>query len=228
MKQFSRKALLMGLAIISLITTGCSTPQPVLSAVEIPKSYMDEPIPDRQQNGTIYSANRNLSLFEDKKPIRLGDQVVVTINERTNAQKSAKSSASRETDLKNQVPQITGIPGQGPLLGFGINAKNSDKFTGGGDTTQNNVFTGTITSTVVRVLSNGNFVIKGHKQVALNGDLETLTFEGIVHPDAVGPGRVVSSLNVAEARISYNSKGDIGQAQNLGIFSKIFMSLAPF
>lgn len=179
-------------------------------------------------NGTILRDAREFSLFEDTRPVHVGDMVVVQINERTNASKRARTAADRKNDLSLAAPTVgAGIPLGKDLSKLDLAASGSSKFSGGGETSANDLFTGTITTTVTEVLPNGHLVIEGSKQINIANEVQTLQFSGIVSPKFIGSGGTISSLNVAEVRVKYTGSGQIPESQFMGWLSRIFLNVMP-
>ncbi len=119
------------------------------------------------------------------------------------------------------------------VLGTNINALNaaassSNSFDGKGATSSSNLFTGTITVTVVEVLVNGNLRIAGEKQIGIRRNGEVLKFTGVIDPARIQPGNTVSSTQVADARLDYRGTGYIEEAQIKGWLSRFFDSFTPF
>jgi flagellar L-ring protein precursor FlgH len=50
-------------------------------------------------------------------------------------------------------------------------------------------------------------VISGEREVGINEEQETLSLTGVVRPEDIGPGNVVYSMDIAEAKITYKGKG---------------------
>jgi flagellar L-ring protein precursor FlgH len=55
-----------------------------------------------------------------------------------------------------------------------------------------------------------------------------LKFSGVVNPALIQPGNVVSSTQVADARLDYRGGGNIEQAQMQGWLGRFFNSWSPF
>jgi hypothetical protein len=87
--------------------------------------------------------------------------------------------------------------------------------------------TGTITVTVVEILSNGNLVVAGEKQVAVSNEEEIIRFGGVVNPNTLVFNQV-SSQQVADARIEYRGRGATDDTQGTGWFTRLMLKLAPF
>ncbi|HEV8502803.1 MAG TPA: flagellar basal body L-ring protein FlgH [Casimicrobiaceae bacterium] len=165
-------------------------------------------------------------LFEDRRARAIGDTLTISINEKLNASKTATSDANRKGDMAFVVPdaQIAGHS----IKGGSLTAQSKSDFTGGGDSSANNVFTGTIAVTVIDVLPNGNLLVAGEKQIGINQGSEFIRLSGIVNPQHIGYGDVVSSTEVAEARLEYRGSGYINEAQTMGWLARVFQSVMPF
>jgi flagellar L-ring protein precursor FlgH len=166
-------------------------------------------------------------LFEDRRASAIGDVLTININETTAASKASGSTAARKTANDTSVTAVAGLPGAG-LQGLNLNTSSSNSFDGKGDSASNNAFTGTITVTVIDVLVNGNLVVSGEKQIGINQGSEFVRFSGVVSPNRLAPGNVVSSSQVADMRVEYRGNGYIDEAQTMGWFSRVFNSLNPF
>ncbi len=183
--------------------------------------------PSGVPNGGIFQATNYRPLFEDRKPRYIGDILTVNINEKLNASQSANSNTERKSDTEIAYPGVKGV------LGTNINPLNaaissSNTFDGKGATSSSNAFTGAITVTVVDVLANGNLVIAGEKRIGIRQNSEVLKFTGVIDPARIQPGNVISSTQVADARLDYRGGGYIEEAQIKGWLSRFFDSFAPF
>jgi flagellar L-ring protein precursor FlgH len=214
-------------AAVALSLAACAAPrQPIV--VNTPTSAKPLPADVRgTPSGGIFQATNYRPLFEDQKPRYVGDILTVQINERLNASQSANSNTERKSDLTISTPGVKGI------LGTNINpiearASTNNSFDGKGATTSSNQFTGTITSTVIEVLPNGNLVIAGEKRIGIRQNSEVLMFTGVVNPTQIQPGNVISSTQVADARLDYRGGGYVEEAQIKGWLSRFFDSWFPF
>jgi flagellar L-ring protein precursor FlgH len=217
---------LLALTVV-LALAGCAAPrQPVV--VNTPTTA--RPVaPDARAvpTGGIFQAAAYRPLFEDQKPRYVGDIVTVQINERLNASQSANSNTERKTATQVSIPGVNGFFG-GRINPLDAKASTNDTFDGKGGTTSSNLFTGTITSTVIEVLPNGNLRVAGEKRIGIRQNSETLQFTGIVNPTQIQPGNVISSTLVADARLDYRGGGYIEEAQIKGWLTRFFNSWSPF
>jgi flagellar L-ring protein FlgH len=211
----------------SLALSGCSLFSPRVDIDTPTTALPPPPAPAAQINGSIFQNASYRPLFEDRRARYVGDVLVIQLNEKLNASKKGTSSAERTGDMDVAIPIIQGFPGKS-FQGGRISASTENTFDSEGETESSNVFTGTITVTVVEVLPNGNLRVGGEKQIGIEHNTETLRFTGIVDPRTILPGNTVSSVQVADARIDYRSRGYISEAQAMGWLARFFLSFVPF
>jgi len=177
--------------------------------------------------GSIFRGRGNLLLFEDRKPRAVGDLLTIQINETLNASQTATSNTEKKTAATAVLPGVKGVLGHG-LNALNASASSDNSFNGTGATTSTGAFTGTITVTVMEVLANGNLRVAGEKQIGIRENSEVLRFSGVVDPALIQPGNILSSTQIADARLDYRGGGNIEQAQIQGWLGRFFNSWSPF
>jgi flagellar L-ring protein FlgH len=196
--------------------TQSSMPQPVY----VPQVH-SKPTP-----GTIYNAGSDMRLFEDRKAKRVGDILTVVLAERTNATKNSQTITGKTTETTLANPTVFGTPltHKGvPLFAGSLSGDSS--FDGRGSSSQSNSLAGDITVVVVERLPNGNLVISGEKWVTLNQGQEFIRLSGIIRPDDIEPDNTLLSSRIANAQITYSSKGVLAAANKMGLISRFFDSV---
>lgn len=176
-------------------------------------------------DGSIFQADMANSLYSDVKARRVGDIITVTLQERTQATKSAGSSTSKNTAAN--VNPIIGLGGNALNIGneaiqLGLGATNS--FSGDASTNQSNNLVGSISVTVVQVMPNQNLLVRGEKWLTLNNGDEYIRLTGIVRPADVSPTNEIVSTKIANARIQYSGTGSFASAQKEGWLTRFFSS----
>ncbi|OZI74673.1 flagellar basal body L-ring protein FlgH [Bordetella genomosp. 12] len=221
--------LLAGLLLV--LSAGCALipPEPVVIGPTTAPPPTPAP-PSSRPNGSIYQPTSygNYPLFEDRRPRNIGDIVTVMLEEKTNAAKGVATNTSRSGSAS------LGVSASPKFMDSAINAKldtdmsgeNASK--GTGSSSANNTFTGSITTTVVGVLPNGNLQIAGEKQIAINRGSEYVRVSGVVDPRSITGTNSVSSTRVADARIEYRSKGVMDEVQTMGWLQRFFLIASPF
>jgi flagellar L-ring protein precursor FlgH len=76
----------------------------------------------------------------------------------------------------------------------------------------------------VRVLPNGNLLIRGEKQIWINQGSEYVRVEGVIRPIDLASDNSIDSHKVAAARISYGGKGALADVNAQGWLSRFFNS----
>lgn len=191
-------------------------------------------MPAAQPNGSVFQAINSTTggvrytpLFEDRRARSVGDTIIVTLNEKTNASKSSGSNVDRSGSIDFSVPSLLGVPLSLLKKHATVEAKSNNKFDGGGESASKNDFKGTITVTVIEALPNGNLVVSGEKQIGINQGQEFIRLSGIVNPIHI-MANTISSTQVADARIEYRANGYIDEAQTMGWLSRFFLTVSPF
>jgi flagellar L-ring protein precursor FlgH len=123
--------------------------------------------------------------------------------------------------------KIFGSKGDGALEGLNLNSSNIAS-SGEGSADQNASLTGAVSVTVVEVLSNGNLMVRGEKQLALTEGAEIIQVSGIIRPDDVSPNNMVQSRRLANAQISYRGTGDMAAVAKTGWGTKALLKVWPF
>lgn len=213
---------------LAIALTGCAAPRHPVSVGMQTTARPEQPVVNGgAPTGGIFSPAGYRPLFEDRKPRYVGDILTIQINERLAASQKANSAAERKGDLSATIPAVRGILGT-DINGLDAKAKTSNTFDGKGETASSNLFTGTITVTVIEVLANGNLRVAGEKQIGIRQNSEVLRFSGVINPAQIQPGNVVSSTQVADARLDYRGGGYIEEAQIQGWLARFFNSFSPF
>ncbi len=216
------KLTLPGIAL--MVASGCAT-----QVIEDESFEPAEPMPQvyqRPTTGSIYANGTEIRLFEDRKAGRVGDILTVRLVEQTNASKNSATSTSKSTETELANPTVFGRPitmdgiplFQGSLSGEQV-------FDGTGASSQSNSLTGEITVTVTERLPNGNLRIRGEKWLTLNQGREFIRLSGIIRRDDIETDNSVFSNRIADAEISYSSKGVMAAANRMGLISRFFHSI---
>jgi len=176
--------------------------------------------------GTIYRAGTDMRLFEDRKASRVGDILTVVLSEQTSASKNSQTTTGKATEATLGNPSVFGMPltRRGVPLFDGA-LSGSSTFDGQGSSSQSNSLAGDITVTVVDRLPNGNLVISGEKWVTLNQGQEFIRLSGIIRSEDIEPNNTLRSTRIANAQITYSSKGVLAAANKMGLIARFFNSV---
>jgi len=209
---------------IASLASGCA-------AVEVFEETYDPPWPPesavtRPTTGSIYNDGVDVRLFEDRKATRVGDILTVRLKEQTNASKNSQTSIAKATEASLANPTVFGrsLSKDGTPL-FEGSLSGDSSFDGAGSSSQSNSLLGDITVTVVQRLPNGNLRIRGEKWVTLNQGREFIRLSGIIRPDDIEPDNSLQSYRIADAQITYSSKGVLAAANRMGLIARFFNSI---
>jgi flagellar L-ring protein precursor FlgH len=212
---------------LPLVLSACVSNVPP-TAVHQPMTVRPEPrMATGPSNGSIYNVASARPLFEDRRARFIGDLLTINIQETVQASKKGNTTAERNHTIEATTPTIVGLPFKG-AQGTALSASDSNKFSGKGENSSSNAFTGTITVTVIEVYPNGNLLVSGEKQIGLKEGEEFIRFSGVVNPNNITGSNTVVSTQVADARIEYKANGFIDSAQVMGWLGRFFLSFMPF
>jgi flagellar L-ring protein FlgH len=203
-----------------LIISGCSV---------TPDSIVKQPMTAKPQaantatvtQGAIFNYAAYRPLFEDRRPRFIGDILTINIVENTSATKAGGSSASKDGQVNSSISSFLGVA----VPKATMRASSSLSYEDEAAANASNAFNGSITATVVDVLPNGNLVVSGEKQVSFDKGTEFVRFSGVVNPDTITVGNVVTSTKIADARVEYRTNTKIDAAEILSMFARFFLSM---
>ncbi len=239
MKKIASNAYSIGArALIPLITlaglglSGCQymPPKAVVDFAE-PKVAAAPAAADaapRNANGSIYQSASYRPMLEDNRARHVGDIITIQIVESLSASQVSKSTVNRNTSSDTAItPPLPGMIGV-DLKNLEMAAKTNNDFSGKGGTEAANTFTGSISTTVMEVLPNGNLVVAGEKQIGVNQNVDVMRFSGTINPRMLQPNNVIPSTQVANVRVESRGRGAQGEAQTVGWLSRVFLNFSPF
>ncbi|HEX9022840.1 MAG TPA: flagellar basal body L-ring protein FlgH [Geobacteraceae bacterium] len=219
------------LILYALVLAGCAH-EPQQATFPALQQKLERPQAD-YSGGSLWQANSG-GLVGDFKARMRGDTVTIVITENASASKEATTSTNRTTAVSAGIPNLMGL--ETNMTGISkwmdlnklVNADTSSKYDGSGSTTRKENLTATITARVVDVLPNGNLLIEGRRNVKVNNEDQIIFLEGTVRPKDISPDNVVSSAQIADARITYSGKGIVSDRQKPGWLMNIIDQVWPF
>jgi len=194
----------------------------------IPATNIKQPLTARPEaapvaaipaNGAIYQAGVNdRPLFEDRRARHVGDVLTITIVETTSASGKSGNSSENTGSLSLVSPAVIG----------GASVNSSVKSGNKNDASGTNTFSGTLTSTVIEVLPNGNLRVAGEKQVSIRHSDEYVRFSGVVSPVDISSSNSVPSTKVADVHLEYKGATNLDGSDVTSMFARIFTTVLPF
>jgi flagellar L-ring protein precursor FlgH len=210
---------------VALLLSGCGS-IPYIDQQSWEPAEPQSPVYQPPTDGSIYASGTEVRLFEDRKAGRVGDILTVRLVERTNASKNSATSTAKSTEAELANPTVFGeilSKDTQPLFQGSLSGEQS--FDGSGSSSQSNSLTGDITVTVIEQLPNGNLRIRGEKWVTLNQGREFIRLAGLIRRDDIETDNSVLSNRIADAEISYSSRGVLAAANRMGLISRFFHSV---
>lgn len=219
---------------------GCVSQPPLVPTKSFAPVYPTDPVAPRQNSGSIYNESQTSNFFGRQRDYRVGDLITVLLDEKPTATRKLSSTASRvsSNDAMAGIQQslsdgvkASGLPfarGMSGVISAPTLAGNTITSTGSGEGGQAATLTGSIAVTVVEVMSNGNLVVRGEKQLALSEGSEVIQVSGTVRVEDVAPNGTVQSKRLANAQIAYRGEGDLSDATKVGWGSRMLYKWWPF
>jgi flagellar L-ring protein precursor FlgH len=216
---------------LALAVVGCSLPKAhdpnLVKKPQIP-FVEDAPGAVPLSEGSLW---QDRSTVGDLKASRLNDLVTIKIVENTTATSKAGLTTSRVGSNDYGSP---GIFGGLKKLGIGggsssdLTTSTKNAYAGTGATDRSAVFTATVTARVVKVVSNGNLIVEGYKDIQLNNETQRLYIAGMLNPKLLDTTNSISSANVAELHIGYGGSGVVDETTKPGYVSRLLNFIWPF
>ncbi len=187
----------------------------------------------RPANGSLYAEGAP-GLFEDHSASRIGDILVVRIDEKDGASRQADTKLDKTDATSYGVPAAVGLvsalaakfPGVDPAKLFATTT--DQKFTGAGQTKREGNVSAILPVRVVQILPSGDLFIEGTKVVMVGAEQQHIYVSGIVRRVDIAEDDSVPSSRIADAEIEYTGSGDISDTQRRGWLSRTVSKLWPF
>lgn len=176
-------------------------------------------------NGAIFTpASGYAPLYFGERARRVGDLVTVVLQERTQSNKSASSTTSRDGSFALAPPTI------GPFSfdPMNLNSGADSSFNGSGDAAQTSTLRGEITVTIAEILPGGIARIRGEKVMQLSQGKEWLQLSGLVRLADIDADNRVVSTRIADVQIGYAGNGDVQRSSRPGWLARAFSLVSPF
>jgi len=231
------------LVLFIILNNGCSSKKDLsINLNEKPKEQIKLQEKERRKNykGSLYS-QQGTSLFADKKDLQIGDILQVNIEE------SLKNNSKNSRDLgKTNTTQLGGgiaVPVKGFTpsnavnstiakinngIGIGFNTSSSNTFKGSSSSKVDEKFSTIVSVVITQIYQNGNYFIKGTKELLINNQKQKIAISGIIRPYDISPTNTVLSSQIANLKILYRKDGDENDSLNKSWGTKVIEAIWPF
>ena len=227
---------------VLILFAGCSQTRQKIE-FDKPKAQVPKKNPTivkSKKKGSLYS-RQGASLFADKKDLQIGDIIQVNIEEilKSDSKNSRTTSKSNSTSLGGGLfTPMSGVTQSGTVasvtdrvnriggVGFGTESDNS--FSGSATSKFDEKFTATISAIIEQTYQNGNYYIKGSKEIMIDGQKQVIMIAGVIRPYDISPENTVDSSQVANLKILYKKEGMEGQELEKGWGTEVIERVWPF
>jgi flagellar L-ring protein FlgH len=225
------------LILLPFVFLGCTvTPEPELTfekpEIQIPKKNPD-PIKNK---GSLYS-QRGTSLFADKKDLQVGDIIQIIISEdlKSKSTNSRNLSSTRANNLGGGLLASTGTNALSGAennvnstlgVGFSTNSDSTDK--GAVKTSLAETFSTTVSAIIQETYENGNYYIKGKKEMLVEGQKQQIIVSGVIRPYDITSDNSINSAQVADLKLLYDKDGTESEILDTPWGLKLIRKIWPF
>ncbi len=217
------KHILLALSALALSACSVMPREPLAHSDGFRPVYPVAQTQPQMATGAIYNGVQSEAFFGRGRAFQIGDVITVILDESTQAGRT-QSGVVKRTSSNDVVPAAMG----GGLLPAANLLGGTIKNEGSGTADQTATLKGSVAVSVIDVMSNGNLVLRGEKQLALTEGAEIIQVAGVVRPDDIAPNNTVASRRLANAQITYRGTGDMAAASRAGWGTSGLLKLWPF
>ena len=204
--------------------------------IQIPRKS-PEPLKNK---GSLYSI-QGTSLFADKKDLQVGDIIQIVISEDLTSKSNNKRelTSTRDNSLGGGLLAATGTNTLGGTVGsaankfnsnlgvnFETNSSASDK--GKVKTELDETFATTISAIIEETYQNGNYYIKGRKEMLIEGQRQEIIVSGVIRPYDITSDNSINSSQIADLKLLYDKDGTESDILETPWGLKLIRSIWPF
>ncbi|OUR71255.1 flagellar biosynthesis protein FlgH [Arcobacter sp. 31_11_sub10_T18] len=221
------------LIVISMILTACSQKEIDFEKPEIQVPKAQKIV--NKKKGSLYSV-QGTSLFADKKDLQIGDIIQVVITEEltnsTNNNREITSDKSINTGTGTLSAETGGVLSgrtQSAInkvnrnLGVRFNSTGSSSFKGVGKSSIAENFQTALSVIIQETYQNGNYYIKGSKQLLIDGQMQEIIISGVIRPYDITPENSIMSTQIANLKILYKKDGEEADATKVPFIFKLLL-----
>lgn len=251
----TRTALLISLLAITTSLSACSRTldklenignAPPLAEVENPKVKADyepmtwpmpeNPPPPKQYANSLWQPGSR-AFFRDQRAARVGDILRVNIKIKDKAELKNETEGRRDSQDQSSADELLGfskklakltplggVPNPANLVDISGNRNTK----GTGSIKRDETIETQIAALITQVLPNGNLVIDGKQEMAVNYEVREVGVRGVVRPQDIKSDNSVDSTQIAEARITYGGRGQLMDVQQGRWGQQVVDAISPF
>ncbi|WP_415398019.1 flagellar basal body L-ring protein FlgH [Sulfurimonas sp. CS5] len=192
---------------------------------------------DYVSTGSIFGQGDN-PLFSDHKAMHVNDIVRVVINE------SAQSTSGAVKELSESGNTVLGggvfnanskniavnslVDRANNLGNVGYTSSSESTYSGQGSATKDASFNTIVSARIVKVMENGNYFLSGRREILVDGQKQIIQIGGVIRPYDIDQYNKVDSSKMSDAKILYQTQGELERATKEGWGTNIVKAIWPF
>ncbi|WP_428027118.1 flagellar basal body L-ring protein FlgH [Arcobacter sp.] len=227
---------------LTFLLNSCTSTTPEIT-FEKPPAQVLKPQPVLQYNkGSLYS-RKGPSLFADKKDLQVGDIIQVVINEALSSNSSNKRELTNKSSESmggglvtpatgNNVPLNSAVQSVANKInsfgGVQFNSNSDSSFKGKVNATADESFSTTLSVIIEETYQNGNYYIKGSKEMLIDEQKQEIIISGVIRPYDISPDNSINSSQIANLKVMYKKDGEEQDVMHEPWGTKLLKLLWPF
>jgi flagellar L-ring protein precursor FlgH len=194
----------------------------------------------KQAKGSLYT-RQGTSLFADKKDLQIGDILQVNISESLTNDSSNSRSLSKANTASlggGVLSKADGVSNTNfanknmnrfnNALGANFNTTSTSTFSGSVASSNDEEFETVISVVIQDIYQNGNYFIKGSKELLINEQKQGIVVSGVIRPYDISPDNTVNSNQIANLKVLYEKAGEDQETLEKSWGSKVMDVIWPF
>ena len=179
-----------------------------------------------------YDSSR--SLVADFRASRVGDLVMIRVDESPEAKGDAETKLDRSSSMSLGAPKVLGIAAalqrSNPSVDMSelINVMSETAFNGKGETSRGSRVEASMAVRVKKSLPNGDLFVEGTKVLMVNDEELHIYVSGVVRPEDIAQDNSVRSSVIADAQIEFVGRGVLTENQEQGWLTRLLGAINPF
>jgi flagellar L-ring protein precursor FlgH len=114
------------------------------------------------------------------------------------------------------------------VFGVGFNSGTKNNFSGSTSSKVDEKFSTTISVIIEETYQNGNYYVKGSKELLIDGQKQYMAISGMIRPYDITPENTIYSHQLANLKIKYSKAGDENDANHKSWGTRFFETIWPF
>ena len=169
--------------------------------------------------------------------MQVGDIIQIVISEDLTSKSTNKRelSSTRDNSLGGGLLASTGTNGLSSVankvnstlgVGFSTNSDSSDK--GSVKTSLDETFETTVSAIIEETYENGNYYIKGRKEMLVEGQKQEIIVSGVIRPYDITSDNSINSSQIADLKLLYDKDGTESEILETPWGLKLIRKIWPF